>query len=47
VVEPMMKLFPEPKELELYDGPHGAPMEVFVPAVNRFFDKTLGPVRQQ
>jgi formylglycine-generating enzyme required for sulfatase activity len=44
-VEPMMKLFPEPKELELYDGPHSPPMEVLVPAQIKFFDKTLGPVR--
>jgi formylglycine-generating enzyme required for sulfatase activity len=47
IVEPMMKLFPEPKDLELYDGPHSPPMEVFVPAMNKFFDKTLGPVRRQ
>lgn len=46
IVEPTMKLFPEPKELELYDGPHAAPMEVLVPALNRFFDRTLGPVRR-
>jgi formylglycine-generating enzyme required for sulfatase activity/tRNA A-37 threonylcarbamoyl transferase component Bud32 len=46
-VEPMMKLLPEPKELELYDGPHAAPMEVLVPALNKFFDKTLGPVGRQ
>jgi hypothetical protein len=46
-VEPMMKLLPEPKELELYDGPHAAPMEALVPALNRFLDRTLGPVRRQ
>jgi hypothetical protein len=46
-LEPMMKLFSEPKELELYDGPHAAPVEVLVPAMNRFFDRTLGPVRRQ
>jgi serine/threonine protein kinase/formylglycine-generating enzyme required for sulfatase activity len=46
VVEPMIKLFPDPKELELYDGPHAPPMEVLVPAINNFFDKTLGPVRR-
>ena len=46
-VEPMLKLFPEPKELELYDGPHTPSIEVLVPAMNKFFDKTLGPVRRQ
>jgi formylglycine-generating enzyme required for sulfatase activity len=46
-LEPMLKLFPEPKELELYNGPHAAPIEVLVPAMNKFFDKTLGPVRRQ
>jgi serine/threonine protein kinase/formylglycine-generating enzyme required for sulfatase activity len=47
VLEPMLKLFPEPKELELYDGPHAPPIEVLVPAMNKFFDKTLGPVPRQ
>ena len=46
-VEPMLNLFPEPKELQLYDGPHAPPMEVLVPALNKFFDRTLGPVRRQ
>jgi serine/threonine protein kinase/formylglycine-generating enzyme required for sulfatase activity len=46
-LEPMLKLFPEPKEVELYDGPHTPPIEVLVPAMNKFFDKTLGPVRPQ
>ena len=47
VVEPLMKLLPEPKTLEIYEGPHAPPIEVLVPALNRFFDKTLGPVRPQ
>jgi serine/threonine protein kinase/formylglycine-generating enzyme required for sulfatase activity len=46
-VEPMLKLFSEPKELESYDGPHAPPMEKLVPAMNRFFDRTLGAVRRQ
>jgi hypothetical protein len=47
VVEPMMKLFSAPKQLALYDGPHAPPMEVLVPAMNRFFDQTLGHVRPE
>ena len=43
----MMKLFPEPKQLELFDGPHAPPTEVLVPAMNTFFDQSLGPVRRQ
>lgn len=43
----MMKLFPGPKELDLYDAPHEPPMKVLVPAVNEFFDKMLSPVRWQ
>ena len=46
-VEPMMKLFSEPKELELFEGPHAPPIEVLAPALNRFFDRTLGPVQRQ
>jgi serine/threonine protein kinase/formylglycine-generating enzyme required for sulfatase activity len=46
-VEPVLKLFSEPKELEIYEGPHAPPMEALVPAVNRFLDRTLGPVRRQ
>jgi hypothetical protein len=34
VLEPMFKLFSEPKELELYDGPHSPPMEVLVPSMS-------------
>jgi hypothetical protein len=46
-VEPMMKLFTAPKQLELFDGPHAPPMEILVPAMNKFFDQTLGPVRRE
>jgi eukaryotic-like serine/threonine-protein kinase len=46
-IEPMMKLFSAPKQLELFDGPHAPPMEILVPAMNKFFDQTLGPVRRQ
>ncbi|HEX6126605.1 MAG TPA: bifunctional serine/threonine-protein kinase/formylglycine-generating enzyme family protein [Pyrinomonadaceae bacterium] len=46
-LEPMLKLFSEPKEVEIYEGPHAPPIEVLVPAMNKFFDKTLGPVRRQ
>ena len=47
VLGPTLKLFSEPKEVELYDGPHSPPVEILVPAMNRFFDRTLGPVRPQ
>lgn len=47
VLEPMLKLFPEPKELELYEGPHAPRPEVLIPAINKYFDRTLGPVRRQ
>jgi formylglycine-generating enzyme required for sulfatase activity len=46
-IESMMKLFSGPKQLELFDGPHAPPMEVLVPAMNKFFDQTLGAVRRQ
>ncbi len=30
-----------------YGGPHAPPIEALVPAMNRFFDRTLGPVRAE
>ena len=45
--EPLFKLLAEPKRLELYDGGHVPPPEIAVPAVNRWLDETLGPVRHE
>ncbi|MGB7070520.1 MAG: protein kinase [Pyrinomonadaceae bacterium] len=44
--EPLLKLLKEPKHLELYDGPHAPPPEVYVPAISKFLDETLGPVNR-
>ena len=45
---PLWNLLSEPKELVLIEGAgHVAPLESRVPAVNRFLDRTLGPVRQR
>jgi hypothetical protein len=43
--EPLYRLFREPKRLELYDGGHIPPIEVAVPAINRWLDESLGTVR--
>jgi hypothetical protein len=43
--EPLYKLLPEPKRLEVFNGGHSAPSEVSVPIVNAWLDKTLGPAR--
>ena len=42
---PLYRLLREPKKLESYDGGHIPPLEVAVPAVNRWLDETLGAVR--
>lgn len=43
---PLWNLLSEPKELVLIEGAgHVAPLESRVPAVNRFLDRTLGPVQ--
>ncbi len=42
---PLWNLLPEPKELVLIDGAgHVPPLDVRIPAINDFLDKTLGPV---
>jgi pimeloyl-ACP methyl ester carboxylesterase len=41
---PLYRLLREPKMLELFDGGHVPPLEVAVPAINRWLDETLGPV---
>ena len=45
--EPLFKILPEPKQMVLYDGGHVAPLEVFVPTINGFLDKTMGPVKRE
>ncbi len=44
--EPMFRLLTEPKKLELYDGGHIAPQEVYIPAFSKWLDETMGPVGQ-
>jgi eukaryotic-like serine/threonine-protein kinase len=43
--EPLYKLLPEPKQMEVFNGGHSPPQEVSVPILNAWLDKTLGPVR--
>ena len=45
--EPLYKLLPEPKQLEVFDGGHSVPLEVSVPILTAWLDKTLGPVRHE
>ncbi|HEX6053115.1 MAG TPA: SUMF1/EgtB/PvdO family nonheme iron enzyme [Gemmatimonadaceae bacterium] len=42
---PLWRLLSEPKQLILVEGGHLPPAEVRVPAINRWLDETLGPVR--
>ncbi len=44
--EPMFRLLHEPKRLELYEGGHIAPREIFIPAITKWLDETMGPVEQ-
>jgi formylglycine-generating enzyme required for sulfatase activity/pimeloyl-ACP methyl ester carboxylesterase len=44
--EPLFRLLREPKHLQLYDGGHTPPMNLWIPTVTRWLDETLGPVRQ-
>jgi len=44
---PLWSLLREPKQLVLVPGAgHIVPLEIRVPAINRFLDQTLGPVRR-
>ena len=44
---PLWNLLREPKQLVLVPGAgHIVPLEIRVPAINRFLDQTLGPVRR-
>ncbi|MBC7894481.1 MAG: SUMF1/EgtB/PvdO family nonheme iron enzyme, partial [Cytophagaceae bacterium] len=42
---PLWSLLREPRRLEIVKGGHLPPAEVRVPAINRWLDETLGPVR--
>ncbi len=43
---PLWNLLPEPKKLVAVEGAgHVPPLEVRVPAIKQWLDKTLGPVR--
>jgi predicted esterase len=44
--EPFYKLLGEPKQMFLHDGGHIPPLEVSVPAINGWLDKTIGPVKR-
>jgi serine/threonine protein kinase/formylglycine-generating enzyme required for sulfatase activity/dienelactone hydrolase len=45
--EPLYKLLREPKELFLFDQGHVPALDVSVPIINGWLDKTLGPVRRE
>ena len=42
--EPLFRLLSEPKRLQVYEGSHSPPTEIFVPAVQKWLDETLGVV---
>jgi len=44
--EPLYRLLREPKRLQLYDGGHVPPSDVYVPATTKWLNETLGPVEQ-
>jgi pimeloyl-ACP methyl ester carboxylesterase len=44
--EPLFRLLPEPKRLEIFDGGHVPTPEVRIRAFNAWLDETLGPVEQ-
>jgi hypothetical protein len=45
--EPLYKLLREPKQLILFESGHIPPLELMVPAINDWLDKTLGPVKRE
>ncbi|HRH44386.1 MAG TPA: SUMF1/EgtB/PvdO family nonheme iron enzyme, partial [Pyrinomonadaceae bacterium] len=45
--EPIFKLLREPKRIVIVESGHVPPPEVFAPAINNWFDETLGKVRTQ
>ena len=45
--EPLHKLLREPKRLVLYEGGHILSQEFTVPAINKWLDETMGPVKRE
>jgi hypothetical protein len=45
--EPLYKLLPEPKQLEVFNGGHSVLLELSVPIVSTWLDETLEPVRRE
>jgi formylglycine-generating enzyme required for sulfatase activity/dienelactone hydrolase len=43
--EPLFALLKEPKRMELYEGGHAPHLEIAIPAMQKWLDETLGPVR--
>jgi formylglycine-generating enzyme required for sulfatase activity/dienelactone hydrolase len=43
--EPMFRLLREPKRLEIFEGGHTAPRDVYIHAVAKWLDETLGPIK--
>ena len=44
--EPMFRMLPEPKRLQVFEGGHVAREEIFIPTMTKWFDETMGPVVQ-
>lgn len=42
-VHPLVELWPEPKTVEVVDGPHLPPVESRVPIINGWLDEIMGP----
>lgn len=42
--EPLFRLLPEPKRLEIYEGNHIPEPEAYIPVAGKWLDETLGPV---
>ena len=45
--EPLFKLLREPKRLNIWDGGHVPPTDIFVNTMNGWLDETLGKVRRE
>lgn len=45
--EPLFKLLREPKQLQVLEQGHIPPLEVSVPIINEWLDKTMGVVKHQ
>lgn len=45
-IEPLYRLLRDPKRIEVYEGGHAPPYELFALTITRWLDETLGPVRR-